>query len=104
MYNDFAIVCISTYEMPFLINQLSVNFERARHVARRVTGNAKCGAHTSPSIARQVRSRRVVMVEEAARDSHTILMVAICHLLVRVPRQIDEREDAAHELSLIICC
>jgi len=57
--------------MPFLINQLSVNFERARHVARSVTGNAKCGAHTSPSIARQVRSRQVVvMVEEAARFAH----------------------------------
>ena len=33
----------------------------------------------------------VVMVDEAARDSHTILMVAICHLLVRVPHQIDQR-------------
>ncbi len=33
----------------------------------------------------------VVMVEKAARDSHTILMVAICHLLVRVPHQIDQR-------------
>jgi hypothetical protein len=34
---------------------------------------------------------------EAARDSHTILMVAICHLLVRVPRHIDQREDAVHK-------
>ena len=31
------------------------------------------------------------MVEEAARDSHTMLMVAICHLLVRMPHQIDQR-------------
>jgi len=30
------------------------------------------------------------MVEEAARDSHTMLMVAICHLLVRLPHQIDQ--------------